>query len=122
MSAKYHFFLKSMKVTRRGAYNYWGVVPNSYASRVVDRIYDYYFSGAKNVKIEYWKYYRNEFPTFRDFLIKRFNLNIEEAKEFDSFRTFYKEISFDADSHIALLLEDKNIGATLKEFTRGICV
>ena len=111
-----------MKVTRRGAYNYWGVVPNSYASRVVDRIYDYYFSGAKNLKIEYCKYYRHEFPTFQDYLMKRFNLSVEEAKEFDSYRAFYKEISFDTDYHISLLLEDKKIGATLKEFTRGICV
>lgn len=122
MSVEYHFFLKSFRVTRWGAYNYLGVAPNSYASRVVDRIYDYYFSGAKNLKKEYWKYYRHEFPTCRDFLMKRFNMSAKEAEEFNSIKTFYKEMTFEADSHIPLLLEDKRIGDTLKEFARGIYI
>ena len=33
MSIEYHFFLKSIKITRWGAYRYWGVRRNSYAQK-----------------------------------------------------------------------------------------
>ncbi len=122
MSIEYHFFLKSIKITRWGAYRYWGVRRNSYASRIVDRIYDYYFAGAKNMKFEYWRYYRHEFQSYRDYLIKRFNLREEEAEQFNSYRAFYKEMTFEEDEQIPQLMEDDNMELTLKEFSGGVCV
>ena len=122
MSIEYHFFLKSIRKTRCGAYRYWGVKRNSYASRVVDRIYDYYFSGAKNLKIEYWMYYRHEFPSYQDYLIKRFNLRAMEAQTMNSLRAFYKEMTFEEDEQIPQLMEDENIASILKAFSGGIYV
>lgn len=122
MSIQYHFFLKSFRKTRCGAYRYWGVRRNSYASRVVDRIYDYYFAGAKNLRIEYWLYYRREFPSYEDYLIKRFNLRPKEAEKLGSFRAFYKELTFEEDEQIPQLMEDENIASALKTFSGGVYV
>lgn len=122
MSIEYHFFLKSFRKTRWGAYRYWGVVRKSYASRVVDRIYDYYFAGAKNLKIEYWRYYRNEFASYEDYLIKRFNLHAQEAEKLDSYRAYYKELTFEEDEQIPQLMEDENIASSFKAFSGGVYI
>ena len=74
------------------------------------------------MKFEYWRYYRHEFQSYRDYLIKRFNLREEEVEQFNLYRAFYKEMTFEEDEQIPQLMEDDNMELTLKEFSGGVCV
>lgn len=119
MDSRYFFFIKSPKISRLGIHLYFGAKPKSYVGRIVDRIYDYHFLGARNLKFEYIQYYRKEFPTYLEFLKRRFNLTSEESKMLNSYLAFYKDLKFNSDSDVPLLLEDENLSTLFKLYCRG---
>lgn len=116
---KYHFFVWHPRMTRPGAYLFFGVRRNSYAARIVDRIYDYYLSGAQNLRLYYWRFYRKEFATYQEFLSKRFNLFDNEVAHLSSLLACYKDLSYEPDVHLTQLLEDSTFSGALTAYFRG---
>ena len=55
------FFIKKHIPTRRKLLRKLGVRRNTYAGKVISRLYSYYFSGSINLQKEYRKYYYEEF-------------------------------------------------------------
>ena len=103
------FFKKTPRMTLIGACRFFGVKRKSYAGTIVERIYDYYCRGANNLHLEYFRYYRAEFPDFESFLEKKYNLFPDEIES-------KKSIDFEADGHVTDLLEDAVIGGTFRKY------
>ena len=110
------FFLWSPRMSRIGAYHFFGVRPHSYASRLVDNIYDFYIAGASNLRWQYLRYYKNEFCSFREFLTKRYNLYPSEVERLSSWRSFAKELKYEPNLYIEELTHDEKMAALLKEY------
>ena len=77
----YCFFDRNCIGNKRKMQKYYGVKSKTYAGKTVGRIYDQYFANAHSVSKLYRKYYRKEFPSCKDYLICRFNLNQNLAEE-----------------------------------------
>ena len=110
------FFKKTPRMTLIGACRFFGVKRKSYAGTIVERIYDYYCRGANNLHLEYFRYYRAEFPDFESFLEKKYNLFPDEIENKKSFLLCHKSIDFEADGHVTDLLEDAVIGGTFRKY------
>lgn len=110
------FFKRTPQISLIGAYSFFGVKRKSYAASIVRRIYDYYCRGANNLFLEYMRYYRKEFPDFKTFLDKKYNMFPEEIEQRKSFFLCHKSLSFEADGHVTDLLEDMAIRATLQKY------
>ena len=115
-SNKCCFFLWSPKMLRIGAYHFFGVKPHSYASRLVDNLYDFYVAGACNLKWQYLRYYKNEFSSFQEFLAKRYNMYPPEVEKFCSWRSFVKELKYEPNLHIEELIQDEKMAALLQKY------
>lgn len=115
-SNEFCFYLWSPRMLRIGAYYFFGVKLNSYASRLVDNIYDFYIAGASNLRWQYFRYYKHEFSSFQEFLTKRYNLYPSEAKKFNSWRSFAKEIKFEPNLYMENLINDEQMSALLNEY------
>ena len=115
-SNKCCFFLWSPKMLRMGAYHFFGVKPHSYASRLVDNLYDFYVAGASNLKWQYLRYYKNEFSSFQEFLAKRYNMYPSEVEEFCSWRSFVKELKYEPNLYIEELIQDERMAALLQKY------
>lgn len=74
------FFKKTPRMTLIGACRFFGVKRKSYAGTIVERIYDYYCRGANNLHLEYFLYYRKEFPDFESFLEKNTTSFLTKSK------------------------------------------
>lgn len=110
------FFKKTPRMTLIGACRFFGVKRKSYAGTIVERIYDYYCRGANNLHLEYFRYYRAEFPDFESFLEKKYNLFPDEIESKKSFLLCHKSIDFEAGGHVTDLLEDAVIGGTFRKY------
>ena len=110
------FFKKTPRMTLIGACRFFGVERKSYAGTIVERIYDYYCRGANNLHLEYFRYYRAEFPDFESFLEKKYNLFPDEIESKKSFLLCHKSLDFEADGHVTDLLEDEAIGGTFRKY------
>ena len=110
------FFKKTPRMTLIGACYFWGVKRKSYAGTIVERIYDYYCRGARNLYLEYLLYYRKEFVDFETFLEKKYNLFPEEIEVRKSVLLCHKSLNYEANEYITELLEDETIKDTLREY------
>ena len=110
------FFLWSPRMLRRGAYIYFGVRANSYASRLVDNLYDSYIAGASNLSLLYFRFYRKEYKSFHEFLTKRYNLYPDEVKYLKSWRACVKEFEYEPNLHLDQLVQDDSIANILKKY------
>lgn len=110
------FFKRTPRMCLWGAYHFFGVKRNSYAATVVERIYDYYCRGANNLHIEYFRYYRKEFPNFETFLEQKYNLFPNEIAKKKSWALCHKTLDFEADGHVTDLLEDETINNTFLKY------
>ena len=110
------FFKKTPKMTLIGACHFWGVKRKSYAGTIVERIYDYYCRGARNLYLEYLLYYRKEFVDFEAFLEKKYNLFPDEIEAKKSLLLCHKSLDYEADGHVTDLLEDEAIKGTFRKY------
>lgn len=116
------FFIKKYYVNRFGIMRYFGVKRKSYAGSVIERIYDYYCMGASSLFIEYLKYYRQEFDSYDDFLIRKYNFFIEEISNWNKYLLFYKNLHLTEDGGVENLTLDENFKAIIIKFLGGICI
>ena len=86
---------------------------------LISKIYDFYCDGAKNLFVEYKKYYRKEFDSYNDFLARKYNLLEFEIKELSSKFLYAKEIKDIKDYSIEQLCENEEIKELLLEFLGG---
>lgn len=110
------FFKRTLRISLPGAYRFFGVKKGSYAASVVERLYDYYCRGARNLYLEYLLYYRKEFSDFEEFLDKKYNMFPKEVEEKKSYFLCYKELSTQADGHITNLAEDETIRTAIQKY------
>lgn len=110
------FYKRTIRMTLPGAYRFFGVKKGTYAATIVERLYDYYCRGARNVFLEYWLYYRKEFPDFENFLDRKYNLFPEEIKRKKSYLLCHKDLSYQADGHVTDLIEDESINQTMQKY------
>jgi len=110
------FYLWSPKMSRIGAYHFFGVRPYSYASRLVDNIYYFYIAGASNLKWLYFRYYRKEFRSFQEFLARRYNLYPFEVEKLNTWRSFAKELKYEPNLYIEDLIRDEKMAALLEKY------
>ncbi|MDO4810463.1 MAG: hypothetical protein Q3985_00835 [Eubacteriales bacterium] len=110
------FFKRTPHVTLPGAYKYFGVKRNSYAATIVKRIYEYYCRDANYLFLEYLLYYRREFPSYKSFLDKKYNLFPSEIGQRPSVFLSHKMLRFEADGYITNTIEDESIKHTLCSF------
>lgn len=110
------FFIKRHNVTLRGAYKFFGVKKKSYMGSVVQRIFDYYCGGSINLYSTYRRYYRKEFPSYKAYLEKHFNLFPKEVAPLISRNLYYKDLSCQPESNLTNLTEDLAISNTIKRF------
>lgn len=93
----YIFFNRKNVGSKRKLAKIYKVKLNSYAGRVVERIYNYYFGDSIKIKKEYKRYYRKEYNSCEDFLICRFNMSRELAKKILKENTHYVDLEFKGD-------------------------
>ncbi len=110
------FFIKKHNITLSGAYKFFGVKKKSYMGSIVQRIFDYYCGGSINLYATYRRYYRKEFPTYKAYLEKHFNLFPKEAEQLFSRNLCYKDLSFQSEINLTNLTEDLAISNTIKRF------
>ncbi|MDR1797240.1 MAG: hypothetical protein LBR44_07305 [Clostridiales Family XIII bacterium] len=115
------YYKQDVRITRASLYRAFGVRRKSYMSRLIDRIFEYYFSNAINLRTEYKKYYQLEFNNFDDYLSHKHNLFNEEIRRLSSKgRCYYKNISIDKDYDVEFLMEDKALFGIIAKLTGGI--
>ena len=110
------FFLWSPRMLRRGAYIYFGVKSKSYASRLVDNLYDFYIEGASNLRLLYFRFYRKEYASFQEFLAKRYNLYPNEVKRLKSWRACVKELVYEPNLYLDQFVQDDSMANLLKKY------
>ena len=115
-SNEWCFYLWSPRMLRIGAYCFFGVRPHSYASRLVDNIYNFYIAGANNLRLQYLRYYKNEFRSFQEFLAKHYNLYPHEVEKCNSWRSFAKELKYEPNFYIEELIQDDDMVALIKKY------
>ena len=110
------YFKKGFKRNSIYVYRYFGVKRFSYAGSIIKRIYEYYCGGAKNLYIEYLFFYRKEFPSYKSFLMGKYNLFEEEAEKMLSKRLYCKELGSTPDTHVKNFLEYDNMKKAIMSF------
>ena len=115
----YIFYIWKPRICLCGAYKYFGVIRNTYAGSIVERIYSYYCRGSQNTFVIYNIYYKKEFSSFEEFLERKFNLSLEDAKKFNSKFLCHKELEFQPGISITDLLNDGNMYETFINFLGG---
>ena len=103
------FFKKKIRICKLGAYKYFGVKRNSYASSIIERMYDYYCGGSINLFWQYIRFYRYEFENFKEFLDKKHNLFTEEIDRLYSFTLNYKNLENESINNLTDIESDENI-------------
>lgn len=112
----YVFFKRSFYTNSIIVYYYFGVKKRSYMGNLVAKIYDFYCRGAKNLYIEYRRYYHKEFPSYKEFLSKKYNLFDDEIKKLYSPFLCCKDIGELQDYNIEQLCEDEEIQQVIFDF------
>lgn len=90
----YFFFEKNSVKSKRKLLKYFGVRRNTYAGNVAERLHDYFYKNATNLKREYWKYYRKEFGDYEEYLICRFNMPERVAKLLCGEKIYYVNLKW----------------------------
>ena len=113
------FFIKKPYVNKLFAMRYFGVKRNSYAGSVIERIYDYYCTGASSTFIDYLKYYKYEFDSYDDFLMRKYNFFIEEINDINKYLLFYKNLHLTEDGGLENMMYDETFRETVVKFLGG---
>lgn len=113
------FFIKKYYVNRLLIMHYFGVKRNSYAGSVIERIYDYYCMGASSLFIEYLKYYKHEFDSYDDFLLRKYNFFIGEINRINKYLLFYKNLRLTEDGGLENMMYDEKFRETIIKFLGG---
>jgi len=108
------FFDKISIGSKRKMQKYYGVKNNKYAGKTIERVYNQYFGNAYRVSKLYRKYYRKEFPSCKDFLICRFNLNQDLAEEIIDKNLLHWYPDIHVGDTLNLTIEDGNGSQTKK--------
>ncbi len=119
IDGKSGFFIKNYYVNRHGIMHYFGVKKNSYAGSIIERVYDYFCMGAKSVFVEYIRYYRREFDSYNDFLLRKHNFFVKEISDINKYLLFYKNLSLTEECGITNLLDDEEFNNIIIKFLGG---
>lgn len=119
----YLFFNKENIGSRRKLSRIYKIKLNSYAGRVLSRVYNFYFGNPINIQSEYRRYYKKEFKNCEDFLICRFNMPSELAKRILKESTHYVDLDYKGEEiNFAFSYDDKlsdffwnNVGGLVNE-------
>ena len=120
IDGKSGFFIKKLYATRYGVMRYFGVKRKSYAGSIIQRIYDYYCMDASSVFLQYIRYYKHEFDSYDDFLIRKYNFFPDEILHINKYLLFYKNLNLIEDSGILELLYDEDFKKVIIRFLGGI--
>lgn len=93
----YIFFDKKVVGSRRSLQKKFGLKGRSYAGNIMRRIYHYYFENAINVKREYKKFYKKEFPQYIDYLVCHFNISNQLADKISKSKLYYSDLEWKSD-------------------------
>lgn len=115
-SKNYILFIKGLRTSKIGIYKYFGVRKNSYAGTIISRIYDYYCIGAKNLFLEYLRFYRKEFSSYKEFLVQKYNVDDKAIEKGVPKRLYCKDIAKALDGQIANFSYYDNFAKMIKEF------
>lgn len=113
------FFIKKYYVNRFLIMRYFGVKRNSYAGSVIERIYDYYCMGASSLFVEYLKYYKHEFDSYDDFLLRKYNFFIGKINHINKYLLFYKNLRLTEDGGLENMMYDEKFRETIIKFLGG---
>ena len=115
-SKNYILFIKGLRTSKIGIYKYFGVRKNSYAGTIISRIYDYYCIGARNLFLEYLRFYRKEFSSYKEFLIQKYNVDDKAIEKVVPKRLYCKDIEKALDGQIDNFSYYDNFAKMIKEF------
>ena len=75
--------------------------------------------GAKSVFVEYIRYYRREFDSYNDFLLRKHNFFVKEISDINKYLLFYKNLSLTEECGITNLLDDEEFNNIIIKFLGG---
>lgn len=84
------------------------VKKNSYAGRIVVKMYNRYCKYAINLENDYKKYYSKEFGTYDEYLSIRYNLSDNEVNYFKKHKSFYVNLNYGQEVDIIYLFEEES--------------
>lgn len=114
------FFNKCEVGTKNKLLVLYGVKRNSYAGRVVARIYDTYFGNPIDIKREFKKYYKKEFKSFEQYLVCRFNMPEELAKRIAAEKKYYVDLEWQEDQPGLTFSYDDELKIQFWKFVGGL--
>lgn len=102
------YFEKSSKNSSKAMMKYFNARKNTYFSYFFSRLYYELFCNSTNLYSEYKKYYKEEFESYEEFLLKKYNLFEYELNEFSNLKKLhYKNFSFADDNVVNTLCDSK---------------
>ena len=117
---KYLFFNKDEIITRCDILKKYKIKRNSYAGKVLMRIYDYYFGNAININKEFKRYYKREFGTCEQYLICRFNMSKDLAKKISENKKYYVNLEWKGEEIGYTFSFDDDLRKQFWDFVGGI--
>lgn len=117
---KFLFFNKNEVGTKNKLLMLYGVKKNSYAGRVVARIYDTYFGNPVDIKREFKEYYKKEFKSFEQYLVCRFNMPEELAKRIADEKKYYVDLEWQEDQPGLTFSYDDELKNQFWKFVGGL--
>lgn len=116
----YLFFNKKDVGTKNRLLRLYGVKRNSYAGKVLARIYDSYFGKPISIKKEFSKYYKREFPCCEQYLVCRFNMPEELAKRICDEKQYYVHLDWQEEQPGLSFSYDEELKMQFWEFVGGL--
>lgn len=116
----YCFFVRNNIGSKRKLQKYYGVKNNTYAGTIIARLYNQYFGNAYRIRKLYRKYYRKEFPSCKEFLICRFNLDQDLAQEIVDKNLHCTNMKIKRDEIADSFNYDEELVNTFKEYVGGV--
>ena len=71
---------------------------------------------------EYLKYYKHEFDSYDDFLLRKYNFFIDEINRINKYLLFYKNLRLTEDGGLENMMYDEKFRETIIKFLGGICI
>lgn len=117
---RYLFFNKNEVGTPCRLLKKYKIKRNSYAGKVILRIYDSYFGNAINIKREFLRYYKKEFKTCEQYLVCRFNMSEDLAKRICDEKKYYVDLEWKGDQIGYSFSYDDELKEQFWDFVGGI--
>lgn len=115
------FFQKNRIPSKKDVIKQLGVIKNTFAGNMIERMYDYYFDNAIEFKKEYRKYYSCEYSSLAVFIEEHYNIEKNLAKMCADGNYCMKEFSRQIiDYNVETLNYDRDFKQKFSEAVGGI--